>query len=611
METSALKIETSHQAESTIKQDAFKQEWNRLFAACPWATVFQDFRYLAIWVDNYSDQFELILVSERDKSENLIGLLPLARERATGRLIVAGDHHAEYKTWLATPENGNAFPEKAFRLLARKFPKADLDFTFLAPGTPLEWLKNGWKHRSRLQSVPRSMVSLGEENTSDASLRKRGNKTRIRQLERMGELKLLEIETPEEFEAAFDRAENLSHLRLSAIHGVQVERDVQRKNFHLDLFNKTDLIYATRLDAGAETAAIKICFKNRNEMLLCITAMSPFFSKQSPSKLHLLMLGKHLTGSNYKSLDLSPGSGYKERFSNEIDSIHTLRLFFNRTKSAKFNLKREAACNCKRALETTQTPLGSAYDLMIRFKKKVSKLNASSLYHGILNRSFRRIYSKKECRIYSIDVENISNAEPIMKVNSIDDLLKYRAVELSRETRSQFHQKVLKNFEEGTRSYTLADEKDLLHYGWLKPRQTISQVFEVNQEYEMPEGSAVLFDFYTHPRARGKGIYRRSLKQLLAEAKAIPGTKRVYIGAMKHNRVSRHVIESVGFEHELSLFKQTFLGFEKKWRSYNQIEPNNADKHKSSQKLNAAVAHAIYNKKPSAGKFANEKPVKG
>ncbi len=561
-----INIKSAESAYELLRNDEFIAKWKTLARHCSWGTIFQEPEFISIWYDNYKSRFELIFVFETDSANNLIGMLPLARERASDRLLFAGDHHSEYKTWLATASNGNNFADGAFRRLAKLYPKSDIDITFLSPNTPVAWLENGWKSCSHLQTVPRSLVSLGEDNTSSESLRKRGNKTRIRQMKRKGEVNFRKIESVEEFAELFDQAEEFSALRLSGLHDCIPAVDPDRKQFHLDIFEKTDLIHAAKLEVGNETAAFSVSMRNRDEMLLCITAMSPFLAKQSPSKIHLLMLGEELKETDLKSLDLSPGHGYKSRFSTDEDSVYTLHIFFNKLKGAWFNARRDLVDYSKQSMELVGIDCEQMKSRMLGISARIKKLNRKTFLDAVLNRSTRLIYQKNQCRLYSMNVSNIADAPAVMNVDAVSDLLKYESIESHQESREAFHRRVIENYENGFHSYSIADDERLLHFGWLIERQEVSHVYEVNQKFDLPPETSVLFNFYTHPSARGQKLYRKSLLQGLSDAKKIKGTKQVFIGVMANNAASRHVIESIGFKYEGSLFSKRFLGKMSYWQ---------------------------------------------
>jgi RimJ/RimL family protein N-acetyltransferase len=130
---------------------------------------------------------------------------------------------------------------------------------------------------------------------------------------------------------------------------------------------------------------------------------------------------------------------------------------------------------------------------------------------------------------------------------------------------SVFLKRVLKGLEHGNHVYTFVEEGRLVHYGWLIERQQKSHLSEVGHDFYLPPDSAVLTDFYTHPAARGKGLYQQSLRQMLHDAALIPGTKHIFIGVLADNGPSRHVIEKVGFEYRFSFFARTFGGKTKRW----------------------------------------------
>ncbi len=501
-------IATKGEAQRLLHDAEFRLKWNRLYERCPWATVFQDVQYLTIWNRNYKDGCELILVYEADESGELKGLFPLSSCPITEKLFVAGDYHCEYQTWLATKECGNEFILRALELLKHEFPKRKLQMVFLAPDTPLDWLDGKWAKQSVLRSVPRPMVDLGDKDKPDNSLRKRGNKTRTRQLEKIGDLRFEELSSSKELSEIFDEIENFSHLRLSAIHNVQSKIDKNRKQFHIDLMEETDVVYSTVLSVDEKIASAQVCFRNKDEMLLCITSMSPFFAKQSPSKLHLLMLMRELTKTNYTNFDLSPGAGYKERFATHSENCHTLTVFFNKAECTIYKVRRRAVKFARKTLEGLSVTKSRAFTFADKVAHKLRRVNPKTIPSTVLKNLIRRIYDHKECRMYSIDVRKIQTLHKpnLMNRNSVSDLLKFRPVEGWQTTTSKFHQKVLENFENGIHSYSYVEGNTLLHYGWLIERQKISNVFEVEQEFELPPDTPVLFDYYTHPNARGKGF---------------------------------------------------------------------------------------------------------
>mgnify|MGYP000285964835 CR=1 FL=1 len=347
----SYKLSRKIDSQNLIQNPEFQKKWKDLYEKCSWGSLFQDPRYLEIWNRNYKEVAEFILVYETDENGDLIGLLPLSRCLKTDNLAAAGDYHAEYQSWLATKENGDTFIAKALDLVADEFPDHRLQMMFVAPNTPMNWVEGRWADQLELKQMPRPLVDLDENNTSSKSLRKKGNKTRIRQLKKVGDLKYEGMDSAIEFGRVFDEVEDFSRLRVSALHNAQLEKDENRKPFHIDLLKETDFVYPTLLKVGEKIASAQVCFENRNEMLLCGTAMSPFFAKQSPSKIHMLMLGEDLASTDYENFDLSPGSGYKERFATRIEKCDSLTIFFSKSDFARYKTRRKLVKTGQKGLE--------------------------------------------------------------------------------------------------------------------------------------------------------------------------------------------------------------------------------------------------------------------
>ena len=568
----SIHLARKDKAHQLFNDPQFRREWVDLYKKCPWGTVFQDLDYLSVWYKNYKNKAELIFVYETDESGNLKGLFPFSQCLESDKITVAGDYHAEYQTWLATPENGDAFAEKALDRLSKEFPNARLQMTFLAPNSPMNWLEGKWSERTRVQKVPRPLVNLQGENSSEKSLKKKGNKSRIRQLKKRGELSYTKLSKADDFAEVFDELEDNSRLRLSAIHNVRCPVDENRKSFHEDLMRETDFVYPTLLKVGEDVASAQVCFRNKDEMLLCLTSMSPFYAKQSPSKIHILMLGQELAKTDYKNFDLSPGNGYKARFANETLDSYTLTIFFKKSDHLIHKARRNLISFARKNLEKANIQKNSLFKLADRFLHKVKRVKLYTIPKTAIKSLGRKLYERKECRMYSFDVRKlrVMDNPKLMNVDSISDLLKFRPVEGWQETTNQFHQKVLGNFETGVHSYSLSDENDLLHYGWLIERQEISQVYEIGQEFKLPKNAGVLFDYYTHPKARGRDLYQKSILQGLHDAAKIESTERVFIGVMADNAASRHVIEKLGFNYEGSLFEETKFGRIRRWQNWHE-----------------------------------------
>lgn len=179
----------------------------------------------------------------------------------------------------------------------------------------------------------------------------------------------------------------------------------------------------------------------------------------------------------------------------------------------------------------------------------------------------RWAWSGRYLLILAIKAEDAPPADPDdgLACNRLDDLQCFRQTErwLSRE---MFIDEARRRIEQGMRLYTAVRDGVLVHYGWLVPRQEEAHFSYVPETYHFPAGSAVLFNAYTHPAARGSGLHERSMRRRVADAAALTGTQRIYTAIESHNTTSRAVAERVGFRCVDVLFERVRFGHRQQGR---------------------------------------------
>lgn len=112
----------------------------------------------------------------------------------------------------------------------------------------------------------------------------------------------------------------------------------------------------------------------------------------------------------------------------------------------------------------------------------------------------------------------------------------------------------------GLRLYTAVGDGVLLHYGWLVPLQERAEFSYVSQSYDFPPGTAVLFNAYTHPSARGSGLHERSMRRRVSDAAHLPGIRQIYTAIESHNAPSRAVAARTGFRCAEVLYEVSRFG---------------------------------------------------
>ncbi|MFN7926624.1 MAG: GNAT family N-acetyltransferase [Blastocatellia bacterium] len=547
-------------ARAWLQAPAQRQGWDTLFQACPWATAFQSRAFATTWYEIYHERYEPLLVIATATDGTLTGLIPLALEKKSGALVWAGTHHAEYQAWLALPAQSNEFILAALQQLRATFPTQSLFFKYLPPDAPLDWLK---AERLRdfqleLKAYQRPLLHIGDGSAIAASLKKKSNKSRLNRLRQVGEIRFEQITDPKAFATLFDEIIAYTDLRQGAVHDVLPFRaDPLKKPFHLALLQHPDVVHITVMRVGDKVVAAHFGIRQRHEVTLWLFAHSPFLALHSPGKFHLLFLGELLAQQGITNFDLTPGGDpWKERFATEHDQVHTLRIVFssgnNQLRKRKTQERLEAIA--KRGFQVVGITPHQVRSLI----GKLRRLKPASIPQKLL----RKVWEKTEFRVYVYapsDVKRLPRPQ-LMVRDDVRALIAFTPM-TDYQTQQGFIERALHQLESDQHCYTLVENYCLIHYGWLGLRQQKARLSEVGQEYVFPEpDNAVLYDFFTHPQARGRGLYQQALYQILHDVAEMPDIKKIYIMVLADNAPSRHVIEKVGFTYESSLFRQRRLG---------------------------------------------------
>ncbi len=366
-----LRLSQGKEAHQILADPAFRFQWTQLHQACPWATAFQSPGYVTAWHEAYKNQYSPLMISDFSAAGDLIGLLSLAAEDGSGRLIVAGGHQAEYKAWLATAANGESFVEAALKLLAGETRIGALSFGYLPPGIPTNWTT-----RSRnaswiceLKSHPRPIVPLGCEADLAAYLQKKksGSSTRSKwnRLKRLGALRLEQIREADQLAPIFDQLIAYYDIRQGGLRGkFPFQTDAAKKPFHLALLNTPGLLHVTILKAGEETISAWFGVTDSKMYSVAMSMFSPWHSANSPITVHALMLVEQLHQDRYSIFDLTAGPDpFKDRFAAGYDSIYSLSIYFQHGKWISHRITQGTEVLARRTLRALNISPNAAVQL--------------------------------------------------------------------------------------------------------------------------------------------------------------------------------------------------------------------------------------------------------
>jgi CelD/BcsL family acetyltransferase involved in cellulose biosynthesis len=574
-----VEIRRGEDARELFEAVGFRGQLQELHEQCPWSTVFQSPPFLHAWFRHYNTIYEPLIVIGHDGEGNLAGILPLAVERESGRLVFAGTHHAEYQVWLALPELRTIFIEAALEGLREAFPRGKLQLMYVRPDAPLESFRAGgeWHGFSELHAIPRGLMALGDGSAFRESMKKRHNATQLGGLKKLGTVRFEHVERPEELAADFDDIIAFNDFRKGATYNkLPFRSDPNKKPFHLSLLNIPRLLHVSvmRLDGKAISAYIAAI--DRDQAIAILLAHSPFMAKYSVGRLHLLSLGMHLAEKGYREFDLTPGGGYKNQYATHYDDAFVLTIFFSRAAclSHKARMRvsgigRKVLCCLSLEPERVRETLGGAIRNAIR--------------PGTLAGAGAALFETRELKLYAADLGDFLNLENphMMHRDDLNGLMAFQATDACHPSVQEFLSGAQMRLEAGHRAYTSVVDGVLVCSGWLAGQLKTLKFGEVGQEWRIPEGAVALYSFYLHPDNRTEDRLRGALVRMLHDASAIKGAKRAYVPVPGDDKLISRTIERLGFRHEASFFQRRTLGRAVRWKRQVEGVPDRASERSS------------------------------
>ncbi len=550
-------------AEAVLSDPRFLDHWRNLHGRCPHATAFQSPGFVRAWYRAYCAQWQPVVAQSEQVNGELAGLWLLAYDPVAGVLAHAGTHQAEYQVWLALPGLDAGFLAAAWKELKQALAFSALVFKYLPNAALADTLAtvDGMQECAKIRSHRRPLLNL-DADAVKASFSKKSNKSRVNRLKRLGKIEFRRLTDPAELDVFFDKLIAFYDFRQGAINSTTPFREDRHKRaFHRALLADADsgaYVTVTLLD-GEPIAAFWGSDSGRG-VHLGMLFYSPLLAEHSPGKLHIMDLSAQLLRDGKQVLDLTPGGdAWKDRFANAHDAVaeavvYASTLARRRADGQEYLLHLARRCAAAAGVSTATARSFAARLVRVRPAQVIRKLSAWTT----IDREFR-VYRATRSLAAS------QQADERVRCNALPDLLSFEPGE-PWQSRDGFLSSALERIENGTRAYTVCIDDRLAHVGWLT-HGLQSYMTEVKQSMTFPVGSVALFDFYSHPDFRGRGLYRATISHMLQQAFADEAIAYAYISVLADNAPSRHVIEKIGFEYQGSYFWQRRFGNERKWAS--------------------------------------------
>jgi CelD/BcsL family acetyltransferase involved in cellulose biosynthesis len=561
-----------------LDDPAFVAQWTNLCARCPWSTSYQLPAFATTWYRVYAQSFEPILVTAHTDAGELSGILALAASRADASLCIAGQEQSEYQTWINDPAQAKDFPAEAIAAVRKCFPDDVLEFRYLPPAVPLDWLSDQ-RVRANAVLVKKNRPLLRFSEMTEDSLNKANNKKRLKVLKKHGEIEFIRITDVDTLAAMLDDLIPCYDLRLGAMHGYEpFAQDPFRKQFQLELMKQPGLLHVSVLRVGKLLAAAHVNVCDKQQLHLHLICYNPLLAKHSPGKFHIHLLAQMLIADQYQEIDLTPGGDpYKERFANTHDTAHILSFHPTRISRFKAALCARGEALARRGLSTARIHPARARDLFQALHglsfPKLCAAAAGSLRDRIGLRPAIRLYTKHigpRCAV--------APDQAVFARDQIDHLLSYRAP-AGGVSRKQFLSDAVLRLEQGQHLYSCVQGGALRFIGWLMEHPSEVFVSRILPGLKRPENAALIMNLRSCDGQAQPELGSTCLATMLADLAGSNSATRAMM-AVRPNHAALPLIEAAGFVWESSVFRgrirSRIAGVESSDKSVREIDDNAA-----------------------------------
>jgi len=366
-------------------------------------------------------------------------------------------------------------------------------------------------------------------------------------------LELIELTTTAELTEHIHRLATFADFKQGVFAGARpFHEDPLKRAFYLRLAKQPGVLYGTAPRAGTEVVSAQLGTRSRNAVSLGIIAPSPSRPNAIENE-HLRRLAVSLRTAEIRCLGFPSRELHGDGLLGEAaEDTNTAEAFASSLQFLAVTFRRTIAA---------RIPMQVA-GVRERVRKVIRRLQIRSLIGSIRF----RVYSQQELRTYRlpVDEQDHETEGERLAVNCLEHLLLYEPAEPEDRPVSVFLSDCKRRLVSGDWVFTEIDNGRLIHHAWMGKR--IGRVpTDLPGFFEFPPNSVTLWDDYTHPSARGRGLHKRSLRQRLEAAAPLAHARTAYIFVFADNVASRKNIESTGFIYFRSLFRRIVLGFR---RSY-------------------------------------------
>lgn len=552
-----IKIVKNNDALKLLEDDLFVSKWGKLASQQVNVTVQQEHPFVSTWYKQYLNEFNPILILGFDSNAKLIGIIPLAQNKKNYQINHAGDIQAEYCGWICNEPFCETFITQTILLIKNHFNLKKWEWGWIPPKSSIEWFSSDTFKNENIFIKYREFDSPMLDVTDDVKISKlkknRSLKTKINRYKKKGGFFLERITSKEKAIEIFDILEKQSDFRQMAINQVSpFSDDPNKSSYYINKLDFPDDCHFTVLWSNNKPIAYNFGECDSTTVYLGVTSFDPTESKNSPGKIHLIMLAELMKEEGYRYLDLTPGNdGYKEWFSNSRQKLYFLTLFFNKNDYIIDKIKDSIILNLTKVFNKVN----------LNPKAILSTINSSPINQ--VKKFGAGLYKKETYIYYKLNLDDINTEviteSTLVQKNNFTDLLLYDE-ENKKNKKTTILSNALRSFSLDDILFSIVKNNQLIQYGWMTTKLKNQNNPKIDNFFYFPQKSAILYDFFSTQESLSLCINKminECLKKEITE---------VFIGSIDSNPQFIKKIEKIGFQPYQKLIKTSYL-----WNVKNNI----------------------------------------
>jgi CelD/BcsL family acetyltransferase involved in cellulose biosynthesis/ribosomal protein S18 acetylase RimI-like enzyme len=537
------------------------QDWKRVVDADPRASLYQAPGWCVPWYRAYRDAYVPCLVVVRIGG-TVVGLVPMAVDRASGELVFASHAMADYRDIVALPGYRPIVVDALVQCYVDgRFPNA-LQIGWIDPASDTPALVEEACRRRRLPITVRHQPCWRWFPPAPA---KPSAQKFLNWYKRNGMVSFDVIDTEsawERFREAYYRQHSLRQIQA----GRQVSFDDSRKAYlYEQLFHSADVqCHVTAFRHDGQMLAGHFGYVWRGVLLLGPPSIRLEDEQRSPAVILLSWIIQNAERLGLSGFDLTIGdSDFKKRLGNQCVELTMVEVHGSREAYYAQAARDRAVGAAKRVVERLagpgawKTKVKPAAAWLAYKRERLAEMGPGAAAESALREATARIYERRAGLVYAMTPERLRPVAPVLAgdercefhENAVEDLLLWsgsspntasllthcaRTYSRARATGRTFH--------------TIVVNGRLAGWGYSYMPSEPAQLTETpGATLDFEPGSVSLYDFHVLPEFRGRKLYQALLTEILHRRFAA-GAARAYITVLESNVPSKAAIERVGFE---------------------------------------------------------------